>query len=123
MLRPENKGLYEQAVTGVEKLNATGAKLPVGETAASLTALAKDNGMQNIQYVALGNPTSGGQQNLFIGDGDPGNPAAKKAFIERTQAATTPMQDSLQKIGAAPAQLDSPLLDQSQLSSHKRSAM
>lgn len=81
----------------MEKLNASGAKLPVGETAASLTVLAKDNGMQSIQYVALGNPTSGGQQNLFIGDGDPSNPAAKKAFIDRAQAATTPMQESLQR--------------------------
>ncbi|MFZ2755165.1 MAG: XVIPCD domain-containing protein, partial [Lysobacteraceae bacterium] len=123
LLRPENKGLYDQAVSGVEKLNASGAKLPVGETAASLTVLAKENGMQNIQYVALGNPTSGGQQNLFIGDGDPGNPAAKKAFIDRAQAATTPMQDSLQKIGSAPAQNDSPALDQPQLSAQKRSAM
>ena len=123
LLRPENKGLYDQAVSGVEKLNASGAKLPVGETAASLTVLAKENGMQNIQYVALGNPTSGGQQNLFIGDGDPGNPAAKKAFIDKAQAATTSMQDSLQKIGSAPAQNDSPSLDHPQMSTQKRSAM
>ena len=79
--------------------------------------------MQNIQYVALGNPTSGGQQNLFIGDGDPGNPAAKKAFIDKTQAATTPMQDSLQKIATTPQQSDSPSPDQPELSAQRRSAM
>ncbi len=123
LLRPENKGLYDQAVAGVEKLNNDGAKLPVGETAASLTLLAKQNGIQNIQYVALGNPTSSGQQNIFIGDGDPSNPGAKKTFMDKTQAATTSMHDSLQKLGAAPAQSDTPAMDQSQLPMQRRSAM
>ena len=123
LLKPEIKGLYEQAVSGVEKLNATGAKLPVGETAASLTVLAKQNGMQSIQYVALGNPTSGGQQNLFIGDGDPENPAAKKAFMDKVQATSAPMQDSVQKMNASQSQNDAPSFDPMQSPVHKRSAM
>ena len=123
LLKPENKGLYDQAVSGVEKLNASGAKLPVGETAASLTVLAKQNGMQNIQYVALGNPTSGGQQNLFIGDGDPGNPAAKKAFMDKSQASTTSLQDSIQRMDAPPSQSTAPTLEQGQMTAQKRSAM
>ena len=123
LLKPENKGLYEQAVSGVEKLNATGAKLPVGETAASLTVLAKQNGMQSIQYVALGNPTSGGQQNLFIGDGDPENPAAKKAFMDKAQATSAPMQDSVQKMNASQSQNDAASFDPMQSPVQKRSAM
>ncbi len=123
LLKPEIKGLYEQAVSGVEKLNATGAKLPVGETAASLTVLAKQNGMQSIQYVALGNPTSGGQQNLFIGDGDPENPAAKKAFMDKAQATSAPMQDSVQKMNASQSQNDAPSFDPMQSPVQKRSAM
>ncbi len=107
-LRLENKVLYDQATAGVEKLNASGAKLPVSETAASLAVLAKQNGMQNIQYVALGNPTSGGQQNLFIGDGDPSSPSARKAFIDKNEAASAPMQGNLRKMAESPTQLENP---------------
>ncbi len=107
-LRSENKALIEQATAGVEKLNANGAMLPVSETAASLAVLAKQNGMQNIQYVALGNPTSAGQQNLFIGDGDPSSPSARKAFIDRNDAANAPMQDNLRKMAESPRQLGDP---------------
>ncbi len=107
-LRPENKLLYDQATAGVEKLNASGAKLPVSETAASLAVLAKQNGMQNIQYVALGNPMSGGQQNLFIGDGDPSSPSALKAFIDKSEAASAPMQGNLRKMADSPTQLENP---------------
>ncbi len=107
-LRSENKSLFDQATAGVEKLNANGAMLPVSETAASLGVLAKQNGMQNIQYVALGNPTSGGQQNLFIGDGDPSSPSARKAFIDRNEAASAPMQDNLRKLAESPRQHGDP---------------
>ena len=107
-LRPENKALFDQAAVGVEKLNANGATLPVSETAASLAVLAKQNGMQSIQYVALGNPTSGGQQNLFIGEGDPSSPSARKAFIDRNEAASAPMQDNLRKMAESPTQPGNP---------------
>ena len=102
LLRPENRGLYEQAVTGVQKLNGEGAKLPVQETAASLTVLAKENGLRNIDYVAMGNPTAGGKQNLFIGDGDPTGATSKQAHIDRAQAEGTPLRDSLQKMDRSP---------------------
>lgn len=104
LLRPENKALFEQAVAGVEKLNAAGAKLPVSETAASVVVLAKQNGIQNIQYLALGNPTSDGRQNLFIGDGDPSSPTARKAFIDKSEAGAVSMQDSLRKMAETPSQ-------------------
>ncbi|MFZ5635697.1 MAG: XVIPCD domain-containing protein, partial [Pseudomonadota bacterium] len=104
LLRPDNRGLYEQAVAGVQKLNADGAKLPVQETAASLTVLAKQNGMREIGYVALGKPTPDGRQNLFIGDGDPSNPATKQAFVDKSQASATPMQDSLRRMANDPVQ-------------------
>ena len=99
---PENQGLYEQAVSGVQRLNGNGARLPVEETAASLVVLAKQNGMRHIEYVSLGNPTSDGKQNLFIGDGTPGSPTSRQAHIDRTQAAGTPLSESLQKMDATP---------------------
>ena len=98
LLRPEHRGLYEQAVAGVRRLNADGANLPIQETAASLTVVAKQHGLQEIGYVALGKPTPDGRQNLFIGDGDPSNPAAKQAFVDKAQAAGTPLQDSLRRM-------------------------
>jgi len=102
MVSPEHQGLYEQAVSGVQRLNGSGARLPVEETAASLAVLAKQNGIRHIEYVSLGNPTSDGKQNLFIGDGAPGSPTARQAHIDRTQAAGTPLAESLQKLDAAP---------------------
>ncbi len=124
-LSAENKALFDQAAAGVEKLNANGAQLPVGETAASLAVLAKQNGLQNIQYVALGNPTTGGQQNLFIGDGDPSSPSARKAFIDKNEAAGAPMQDNLRKMAESPAQPENPQssIDPQTASAAKRSAM
>ena len=99
---PEHQGLYEQAVSGVQRLNGNGARLPVEETAASLVVLAKQNDIRHIEYVSLGNPTSDGKQNLFIGDGTPGSPTARQAHIDRTQAAGTPLAESLQKMDAPP---------------------
>jgi hypothetical protein len=103
LLRPENRALYDQAVAGVQKLNREGAQLPVQETAASLAALAKAQGI-DIKYVALGKPTADGRQNLFIGDGDPSQPGTRQAFVDKTQAATTPMDDSLRRLSGEPAQ-------------------
>ncbi len=117
LLRPENMALYNQAKAGVETLNANGAKLPVSDTAASLVVLAKENGIKKIDYVALGNPTSGGQQNLFIGDGDPSNPSARKAFIDKNEAANTPMDVNLRKIAG-----NSPQTENSQSSMELQSA-
>jgi hypothetical protein len=126
LLRPENRSLYEQAVAGVQKLNGEGARLPVTETAASLTVLARQNGMDRIGYVALGNPTSGGQQNLFIGDGEPADPSGKKAFVDRAQAATTPMDDNLRKLAGDTVQPNQPnpaTTDPQALSTARRGAM
>ena len=124
-LRPENKAIFDQARAGVEKLNANGAQLPVNETAASLAVLAKQNGMQKIEYVALGNPTAGGQQNLFIGDGDLSSPSARMAFIDKNEAAGAPMQDNLRKMAESPSQPDNPQssIDPQTASAAKRGAM
>ncbi len=129
-LRPENKALYDQATAGVEKLNANGANMPVSETAASLAALAKQNGMQNIQYVALGNTTPSGEQNLFIGDGDPSSLSGKKAFIDKNEAASAPMHDTLRKMADGPSQsgdsqfsIDPSSVDPQTATAAKRGAM
>jgi len=97
------QALHEAARAGVRRLNAAGAGLPVDETAASLAALAKQQGLRGIGYVELGAPMPGGRQNLFIGEGDPGDPAGRRAFMDRAQAAGTPVQDSLSKLSASPS--------------------
>jgi hypothetical protein len=80
------KRLHDQAVAGVEKLNAAGEKLPVKETAANLVALAKANSFENIAAIELGSKTAGGRQNLFVFDGDPHRYSTRQAFIDRDQA-------------------------------------
>jgi hypothetical protein len=97
-LAPGEQALHEAAQAGVRRLNASGAGLPLDETAASLAALAKQQGLRGIGYVELGSPTPNGRQNLFIGEGDPGDPAGRRAFIDRAQAAGTPMQESLSRL-------------------------
>lgn len=82
----KDKRLHDQAVAGVEKLNASGEKLPVKETAANLVALAKANSFENIAAIELGNKTSGGRQNMFVFDGDPNRYSTRQAFIDRDQA-------------------------------------
>ena len=97
-LAPGEQALHEAAQAGVRRLNAGGAGLPLDETAASLAALAKQQGLRGIGYVELGSPTADGRQNLFIGEGDPGDPAGRRAFIDRAQASGTPVQDSLSRL-------------------------
>jgi hypothetical protein len=97
-LAPGEQALHEAAQAGVRRLNAGGAGLPVDETAASLAVLAKQQGLRGIGYVELGSPTPNGRQNLFIGEGDPGDPAGRRAFMDRAQAAGTPVQDSLSRL-------------------------
>ncbi|MBX3710707.1 MAG: hypothetical protein KF800_01905 [Lysobacter sp.] len=97
-LAPGEQALHEAAQAGVRRLNAGGAGLPLDETAASLAALAKQQGLRGIGYVELGSPTANGRQNLFIGEGDPGDPAGRRAFIDRAQASGTPVQDSLSRL-------------------------
>ena len=102
-LAPNEQALHDAALSGVRRLNAGGASLPLDETAASLAALAKQQGLRGIGYVELGAPMTGGRQNVFIGEGDPGDPAARRAFMDRGLAAATPVQESLSKLSASPA--------------------
>ena len=96
-LDPHDKKLYEQAVAGVEKLNADGANLPLRETAASLAALANQRGIAKIDEVSLGNPTADGKRNLFIFEGSPSSQGNKPpVFMDSAQAAATPVQSSTQ---------------------------
>ena len=95
-----DQALHDAALAGVRRLNAGGASLPVEETAASLAVLAKQQGLRGIGYVELGAPMPSGRQNVFIGEGDPGDPAGRRAFMAREQAVATPVQESLSKLAA-----------------------
>ena len=74
-------------LAGVRRLNAGGAGLPVEETAASLAVLAKQQGLRGIGYVELGAAMADGRQNVFIGEGNPGDPAGRRAFMARDGSA------------------------------------
>ena len=58
--------------------------------------------IRSIDYVVMGHQTAGGKQNIFIGDGDPSGATSRQAHIDRAQAESTPLRDSLQKMDTTP---------------------
>ena len=127
LLNPQDKKLYDQAVAGVEKLNAEGASFPVRETAASLAALANQRGIAKIDEVSLGNPTADGKRNLFIFEGSSSSQGNKPpVFIDSAQAANTPVQSSTQILQRTPnlpeAQAAAPTQDNPQLAIPRQAA-
>jgi hypothetical protein len=99
-LNPADKALYNQALAGVQRLNAEqGANLPERETASYLAGLANEKGMPRIDSVELGKQTANGQ-NLIIADGK--GPGAQKEAVNRDVAASTPVADSVQKLNSVP---------------------
>jgi hypothetical protein len=93
LLNPPDKKLYDQGLVGVQKLNASGAGLPVEQTALALTVLAKEKGLQSIGDVSIGKTTQG-VQNIIIGNGPLSNPATEKAVIGKDTAANSPISQS-----------------------------
>ena len=99
-LSGKDRQLYDQALTGVNRLNEGGANLPARETALSLAALADSQNppLSRIGDVRLGPAGADGSQKLDVGSGGLDNPATRSASIERNEAANTPAEQSLAKL-------------------------
>ena len=99
-LTGKDRQLYDQALTGVNRLNEGGANLPARETALSLAALADSQNppLSRIGDVRLGPAGADGSQKLYVGSGGLDNPATRSASIERNEAANTPAEQSLAKL-------------------------
>jgi hypothetical protein len=105
-LNPNDRALFDQAKTGVEKLNAQGASFNVERTAMSLAALANEKGFAKIENVELGKPSVDGRQNLFIFDREPTHPLAKSAMADPATASNTPVRASADVLQRTPDVVD-----------------
>lgn len=67
---------------------------------ASLLALAKEKGIERVDYVALSQATAdaGAGQRIYLIEGDPANPAHTRASMETATAAQAPVEQSFAKV-------------------------
>jgi len=112
-------GLNQQIRQGVAALDAQHGR-PFDQTSerltASLTVLAREQGLQQVDHVLVSNATAQhpAGHNVFVVQGDPANPAHLRAMMPTAVAAQTPVEQSMQKLGLGvqpPAQAEQQTLD------------
>ncbi len=97
-------GLNQQIRHGVAALDAQHGR-PFDQTSerltASLTVLAREQGLQQVDHVLVSNATAQhpAGHNIFVVQGDPANPAHLRAMMPTAVAAQTPLEQSMQKLG------------------------
>lgn len=102
-------GLNQQVRQGVAALDAQHGR-PFDQTSerltASLTALVREQGLQQVDHVLVSNATAQhpAGHNVFVVQGDPANPAHLRAMMPTAVAVQTPVEQSMQKLGLAPQQ-------------------
>ena len=86
--------------------------------AASAACLAKDSGLSRVDHVFLSNATETKRQGetFFVVQGDPANPAHRRAHMPTEQALNAPVEASLQRLQGveAPGQVQNEQLLQQQ---------
>lgn len=125
-------GLNQQVRQGVAALDAQHGR-SFDQTSerltASLTVLAREQGLQQVDHVLVSNATAQhpAGHNVFVVQGDPANPAHLRAMMPTAVAVQTPVEQSMQKLGLAPQQpvqagqqtLDAQAQDPQQNSAHR----
>lgn len=101
---PDNR-LYEQIREGVAELDAQHGRTPDAMSerlTGSLLVLAKDNGLDRVDHVVLSQATADARsgQNVFVVQGEMGDPAQLRAGMSTQQAVSTPWDDSMQQFDA-----------------------
>ncbi len=102
-------GLNQQIRQGVAALDAQHGR-PFDQTSerltASLTVLAREQGLQQVDHVLVSNATANqpAGHNIFVVQGDPANPAHLRASMPTAVAAQTPVEQSMQALGLAAQQ-------------------
>ncbi|WP_329914754.1 XVIPCD domain-containing protein [Stenotrophomonas sp. SMYL86] len=102
-------GLNQQIRQGVAALDAQHGR-PFDQTSerltASLTVLAREQGLQQVDHVLVSNATAQhpAGHNIFVVQGDPTNPAHLRAMMPTAVAAQTPVEQSMQALGLAAQQ-------------------
>jgi hypothetical protein len=101
---PSSSSLHDQVRQGVAALDAQHGR-PFDQTSerltASLTVLAREQGLQQVDHVLVSNATAQhpAGHNVFVVQGDPANPAHLRAMMPTAVAAQTPVEQSMQKLG------------------------
>ncbi|HEL5401817.1 TPA: hypothetical protein UOJ25_001932 [Stenotrophomonas maltophilia] len=112
-------GLNQQVRQGVAALDAQHGR-PFDQTSerltASLTVLAREQGLQQVDHVLVSNATAQhpAGHTIFVVQGDPANPAHLRAMMPTAVAAQTPVEQSMQKLGLdvqQPVQAEQQALD------------
>ncbi|WP_439450754.1 XVIPCD domain-containing protein [Stenotrophomonas sp. ATs4] len=102
--------LHDQVRQGVAALDAQHGR-PFDQTSerltASLTVLAREQGLQQVDHVLVSNATAQhpAGHNVFVVQGDPANPAHLRAMMPTAVAVQTPVEQSMQKLGLGMQQL------------------
>ncbi|PJL75994.1 hypothetical protein B9Y61_00895 [Stenotrophomonas maltophilia] len=97
-------GLHQQIRQGVSDLDAQHGRAfdqTSERLTASLTVLAREQGLQQVDHVLVSNATAQhpAGHNIFVVQGDPANPAHLRAMMPTAVAAQTPVEQSMQKLG------------------------
>lgn len=97
-------GLNQQVRQGVAALDAQHGRAfdqTSERLTASLTVLAREQGLQQVDHVLVSNATAQhpAGHNVFVVQGDPANPAHLRAMMPTAVAAQTPVEQSMQKLG------------------------
>lgn len=103
MAHPDH-GLYQQVREGVAALDAMHGRTfdaTSERMTASLVVLAKDAGLDQVDHVLLSNATTAlpAAHNVFVVQGEPGDPAHHRAAMPTAQAAQTSVEESMQQFG------------------------
>lgn len=98
--------LVQQVREGVAAIDARQGRAPDENSerlTASVVALARQNGLERADHVLLSHQTadSPAGRNVFVVQGDPADPAHRRASMPTDVAVQTPVEQSLQRLGEA----------------------
>ncbi|MEA5122981.1 XVIPCD domain-containing protein [Xanthomonas floridensis] len=95
--------MYQQIERGVHAIDAAHGRAPDQASArltAALLPLAKENGLSRVDHVLMSEANSTGVhggENVFVVQGEPGNPAHLRAHMKTEQALSTPEAQSFER--------------------------
>lgn len=111
--------LVQQVREGVAAIDARQGRAPDENSerlTASVVALARQNGLERADHVLLSHQTtdSPAGRNVFVVQGDPADPAHRRASMPTDVAVQTPVEQSLQRLGEVGQERQQQVLAQAQ---------
>lgn len=111
--------LVQQVREGVAAIDARQGRAPDENSerlTASVVALARQNGLDRADHVLLSHQTadSPAGRNVFVVQGDPADPAHRRAAMPTDVAVQTPVEQSLQRLGEVGQERQQQVLAQAQ---------